>query len=283
MSIDIINNHFDSIDKLLLSPTTSLNDIKGYVDNINQFPILTFKIPPLTRVYRTRYSFDSNYFNLISDLSYPPKHKVKSYGRFNAVEQSMFYCSEDLGTSYLETINYLVKNIKQGDLFYITVGEWEIQKEIQALVIANPNKAERYTRFEINTGNAYDLKLGGLSGEQKEIAELVYKKLYSYFSYSAKIGNSIYWITSLFSNKLFNAFKNLPFQVESVAYPSVASFEEGINFAFAPLMIDNNFILPKMVWRIKLIADQGENGFFNFKEIERAEGKIIGEKIKWNE
>lgn len=276
MNLTSIQSHFLAIDKILELPIVDKKEIERHLYFVSSFPILTFDIPADTYFYRSSSSFTNEYFNSISRISYNPNpDKIKNYGRANFPGQSMFYCSEDQGTSSMELVSYWVKNIKHGQFFYVTIGEWQSTEIIKSIIIVTPIIQKRKSRFEIYSGNAFDKNIENFSLEFRKISQVVYGKLSNYYSTPAKFDSNIYKVTASFSNKLINEAKKIGiFKNGSISYPSVA-FADGVNFVFEPKIVENNSIKLCRTWRVMMVAKQNEKGTFAFKEVKRESGKII--------
>ena len=270
MSLNSIEKHLLAIEQLYDIPILNHIDIERHLNYITKFPVLTFNIPTETYVYRATTSFINEHFSSTSRISNAPEHLVKNYGRVNFPQQSFFYCSENYATSYLELINYWVKNISLGQFFYVTMGEWQTTEQIQSIIVTTPDKAKRQTIFEISSGDAFDNKMLNFNNEERAISELIYNKLYEWYSKPAKVGDNVYKITSSFSNKLLKAMKRFGILNDTcIMYPSVADLKKGVNFAFEPGIIKSGKLKLIRAWRIKLIVMQKEDGFYDFKEVER--------------
>ncbi len=277
-----IKKHLSAIDDLLKSPHVYETDVQRHLYFIASFPIFLFKIPVETYVYRARTSFDNESFSQIPKISYAPKGSVKHYGRANFPNQSLFYCSEDQETAYLELLTYWVKNVVEGQIFQVTMGEWVTTKIFESIIVTTPNIAQRKSKFEIGTGNAYDIKMREFSPDQQIIAKEFYSKFYDWYSRPARVGDDLYRVTSNISNKLITSGKKLGiFKNAAISYPSVASHEEGINFAFEPKIVASGKLRCVRTWRLKLIANLDEYGNYNFKEVHREHGRINDNTIYW--
>ncbi|WKN32112.1 hypothetical protein PZB74_01935 [Porifericola rhodea] len=275
MNLTSIDKHLLAIEKLLHHPQIDANEVLRHLYYVSSFPLLIFTIPAGTHVYRASSSFKNEYFTQISRICHPPGNAVKSYGRANIPRQSMFYCSEDQATPYLELINYWVKNVSVGELFHVTIGEWEVVKDVEAIVVVSSDNAQRKSQMEIHSGHAFDNHLANMHKEQQKISNLVYGKFHDWYSRPASVGNDIYKVTSSITNKLVNAAKHLrKLRGAAVMYPSVANFEGGVNFAFEPAIVESGDLKLIRTWRIKIIAKANVEGFYNFTEVGREYGTI---------
>lgn len=269
----------------LIKAINDLDSNKGYYYEsvlleffkIKKLPLILYQQSAAHLLFRTRINKKNDPFLNISEISYPKETNVNSYGRVNKPSQSMFYCSENRPTSYLELIEYLTEKHAAGDEITLTIGAWNLVDSITVALIFNPLKP-RDNPYNIEHGKAYDSLIEEIDEEFKDGYNLFFEYIGSKFDQPGKNDREAYLITAAYSNLIFAHNK----MVKGLIYPSVPFCGEGFNIAFLPEVVDDNIIrlidVQKNVMQVEL-----DNGNFNLVEKSISGGSInySTNSIKW--
>lgn len=215
----------------------------------------------------------------INYLKYPPKEKVKDYGRCNLPGQSILYSSFMHNTAMDEL------RPKTGDLY--TISTW---RNIKKLPIAfspifrnqpikentiNPRTFEINNEYEYITSN-YPPRLKIATDELTQfIADAFSKYIYP----SNKLD---YIFSAYFSNKIFTEINNG--NIDAIYYPSVKQRLSFENLAIKPSTFDKLYQLVKVK---ELIVDRepssSYNGYMSIGVSECHEFDYENHKILWDD
>jgi len=218
---------------------------------ITQIPFLIYEFADDLDLFRTRTHETDNFFDNFSDIVAPAETLVKSFGRCNRPFQSIFYCSENRPTSYMELLEYWAKNKVKDQFLYVTLSKWNLLKPLLTLIITSPYPQDRTSKYDKSHGVNLDHFINGYQDDFKAAMILFYKFLFDKFRKSAKNDVKTYIITSAYCNLAFARAKG---RIDAVFYPSVPFQGNGINFAIAPhydidtgldleLVIRNKFVI----------------------------------------
>jgi len=232
--------------------------------------------------FRTRTHTDSDFFDKIGDISTPPNWIVKSYGRCNRPNQSVFYSSENRPTSYMELVEYWAREKNIGEKISVTIGVWEFQRDLKFYIIPKPNLKERRTYEEKHYGSIYDQKMAenGFVGHPKQVSDMVFEFMYNKFSKSAKNDKRTYMITSAFSNLMLASL-----DIDGIIYPSVPFGGNGYNSAIKKSVVESGALKLVDVTKDSFIIGETEEGKHHFVQYDTFSTKDINHKtgeIKWN-
>jgi len=191
------------------NPIFSYEYHKAIKDNLNQVSVFNHVIKEKEKFF-TRARLHSSKRTLlpnISDLWYPPD-EITNVGRGNFPNKSVFYCSNDPGTSVFEI------RPKKND--WLTTIEVDIQKDSLDLLVLgiNTETNSAYHRLpEFDKGINLFL-------EQKFREIVPHEKEFNYFK-------TAYFVEAFIKNK------------DGIMYPSVGSNCKGMNVIFTKKFIDN--------------------------------------------
>jgi hypothetical protein len=169
-SIEKLNYAINKIKTIDYSTESSYELVLKYLVSIKHLPILMLKLPKGSLVYRTLNNNNVDLFYKISDISNPYIEFVKDYGRANKPNQSVFYCSQNRPTSYIELSNYWAKNKKVDDTFSVTIGMWELQRDTNVIMVVNPNKKTRNSNYDKQHGVGFDSAIEKFDNVLKSIS-----------------------------------------------------------------------------------------------------------------
>ncbi len=272
--VESVIKNIESID---LSNDNAYSKVLEEIKKI-KVPVIIYIFPSNSIVFRSRINFDKEFFNNISQITYPKPKYVKNYARANKPEQSVFYCSENRPTAYLELATYLAQETKIGEQISITIAGWMLAEELRLLLIFDP-KSSRDSDFYKRHGEAFDDFMNKLPEGYKKGTNRLFNFIGEKFSQYAKGHEDVYKITSAFSNFILSQDK-----VDGIIYPSISLDGKAFNIALFPEVVDDNKIRINFVSKDVFDIKETDDGKHNFVEIDRFNGKINYEQnsIEWN-
>lgn len=232
-------------------------------DNINLFPKISIKSKGKNFI-RCRENKFKTINNLgINDLWYPQDHKYMKFGRLNNRTHPMLYASDSPRTAIYE------KQPEHGD--------W-----ISILSFCVNTESIECTVFQ-------EYLLENMTFVNKEREKLLYEFLIRQFKKIVPKGKEILYLPTMLLAQALN-----PIDTNCIIYDSVATAFNGINFAFNPKFIDNNWTfgnariieiieknaqtedyLIKCLWEANSIKD----GKLNWRESGPCDGHIISKLV----
>lgn len=239
--------------------------------NIERVPIISDIWAKGSLIFRSRtHESVEEVFEKISDISYPHEKYVKNFARVNRPYQSVFYGSENRPTSYMELVEYWAETRKFGEKLSVTIGMWELQKDLTLAIIPIPNPDERLTREEKQVGENYDIKKKEHKGSDVVISDTLFDFLSKEFRKPAKNNKAVYIRTASISNLfLINPV------LDGIIYPSVPFGGQGYNIVLRKSIIDNQGIKLIGVGKDTFQITESENKKHNFTQIGNIEAKSI--------
>lgn len=245
-------------------------------------PVFINELPADLSFFHTRTHETEDFFCKVSDISIPPQKYVKGFARCNRPFQSVFYCSENRPTSYMELVEYWADSKEIGDKLKVTFGLWKINKAIKAIIVTTPDLDKRISGFDKTNGEAFDSIINKYTGEELEAQEIFFRFLFEKFRKPAKKDLKTYIITSAYCNA---ALMHANGQANGIYYPSVPFQGNGVN-----LCINSEFFKPENLELISATRNEfsitlNEQGKHSFKEIGKIESKSVDvnkDLIIWN-
>lgn len=230
---------------------------------IKKLPIFIITINHSIEVFRARTSFDPVFFEKIGDVALPPRELIKDFARCNRPFQPKFYCAENRPTSYMELVDYWIKNREVNEVLYVTTGKWIVHKPFTALIVTSPYPDQRTSEFDIHHGHGFDQILNRYDGKEKEAYIMLYDYLFTKFRKSAKNDPHTYLVTSTYCNSALSSSQN----IDAIYYPSVPFKGAGVNFAFSASFIQQENIELLDALRDEFTVYANEIGKKSFKQI----------------
>jgi len=235
------------VSKINFESETAYDELfRGFTQGFNM-PIIFVPIKKESFGYRSRNNLNGKDFCHFNELSYPDKKFITKYSRANKPGQQVFYSSDDFETNITELMPYWSKDLKIGDTFAITTGQWGFKKEIYVSVIPD------FTNVRLKTllDNILDLKRGTTVWEYWEYIN-------SFFRAQGFYQPSIYKFTSAFCNALIHNSQVIDEKVNGILYTSIQN-TSGWNLAILPKFVDENLEL-KSVFKLFLRKQGSTNG-----------------------
>ncbi len=245
---------------------------------IQKLPIILFKLPATSYIYRSRINTNLNLFSKVSDISSPEKKYVNKYGRANKPLQTLFYGSETRPVSYLEFANQLTNTTPIGEERMITMGAWKLLGEVELVLIFNPS-LPRDNAYSKMHGEAFDEFITKTPAELRKGTIKFFEFIGEEYSKVAQEIDESYLITCAYTNIVF-AYE----ESDGIMYPSVPLGGEGFNVALKETIYQNGFLELDAAMVDKFIAKKQDNGkpaFFN--NASKHARRITGLDIEWED
>jgi len=243
---------------------------------IEKLPIILYKVPVDSFIYRARINAKTDLFTKVSEISAPKKKHVLNFGRANKPSQVLFYGSETRPVAYLEFSTQLSKTVPIGEEAMITLGAWKLLKEIQLVLVFNP-LLPRDNYYNKLHGAAFDDFISQSPVELRKGTIKFFEFIGSEYAKLAEENCESYLITCAYSNIIF-AYK----ESDGIMYPSVPLGGKGFNVALKEDIHENGHLKLVSALVDKFIAKQQENGKHEFKNNARKDAQTIKEtEIEW--
>jgi hypothetical protein len=174
-----------------------------------KLPVPKFVIPKSTKLFRGRvHKNGEQFFHNISDLSYNRDiFLIKNFGRANEPCQSIFYCSDNPNTAFMETCTIAREDLDK-DFEYITWGVWDVIDKIPiSYIIGSPS--EKTSNEILNTlTEGFINFLNDFSEEYKKEFLKFHDFISKQFQIEAKGRHSLYKISCAYSNWIVSVRAN---------------------------------------------------------------------------
>jgi hypothetical protein len=238
---------------------------------------LSFSIPfdsksaPLY-LYRITQAYPDFDENISKCYSYP--NISKENGRAHIVGSPVFYCSLDPSTALKE----MKENLKVGETFYLSQWVVEFNETVLAQsLLANTSTDKGTSPISSIVKSQYE--------QSKEMFTKVPDNIADWFHYaSLKIGDLFtlpgkenYHITSSFAHDILYESRKQNINVSMLAYPSVVTNHNGINFAIHPNLVNSSMMQLQKILKLEVqkIEEDGIKVSMSMKGIEK------NKNIKW--
>jgi len=257
---------------------------KAYFDKVCILPIYTIKVnaDELSElfIYRSRSceQIDIKKINNISEFGAPPINKDCGVGRANWRCRNVFYGSDCIETSYLESKN----NSTEGE-FYISRWSFNLGKlsdyipiDVRVLLKEDLPSSNPLHKIAKSVSFYIEKSFHEFDFEQKEIIKYIHEILCERFLSANKID---YPVTAFIADyQLFNSSNSddvVYFPI--LIYPSIGNGYRSCNYAIHPRFVYNYMNLDRVV-HFK-VEQKGDNGF-EYKLIKLAK-RISPSTIQW--
>ncbi|SDD85522.1 RES domain-containing protein [Dyadobacter soli] len=227
VTVQQVKNCIESLELLDPADPAVLEKAQLAFQTMGKILYLALDLPANLIVFHTRTHDSDELYTNFHEIECPKPEHVKNFGRCNLPNKPVFYCSEDRSTSYAELLQYWIEE-KKGKFLYVTISKWQLESQLRALIVPNPDKNSRTTEFDKNHGAKFDNLLKQIDNEDSRVA------LVMFFSYihekmrkAAKHDLKTYIITSSYCDYALSSNKS----VDAILYPSVPFNERGHNIA----------------------------------------------------
>jgi hypothetical protein len=229
--------------------------------------------PIIERITINRKVINKNIrINEVSKLKYPPAECVKSYGRANLKNQSIFYGTFDFITA--------VKEMKpeKGDL--ITSSKWTLKNKFDTLVICpmflrQPTNGSSNIHL-LNLYNRFKSDLKRFPPHESKLYFETHQFYSDCFAREVK-DNQGYILSAMLADKIFNQYENGI--VDAIIYPSTRVDLQNSNIAIKKDSFDEKYELSDTIE--KRLLDYSENGDRYVFERLGESLKIDGNNVIW--
>ncbi len=275
--LNIIENTIAEIESINFDNNWSYEQVLHSILKIHKLPIILFKLPAGSHLFRSRINKDNNLYKSISEISIPEERFVTKYARANKPLQSLFYASETRPTSYMEFLIQLAESTHFGEEVSLTLGAWRLNRELELVLVFDPNSPRNNEYYKYH-GASFDQMINDSPKELQKgsvrffeyigakYARLITKDYYNYF------------ITCAYSNVVF-AYNNC----DGIMYPAVANGGDTFNVVLKKNVISEKALELIQIHADKFRAEEQENGKHHFLNIAGIDAsKIENGEIEWN-
>lgn len=230
---------------------------------LGRFPVFTDKVEKGTKICRSRtHKNGEQYFNTVSDIFIPPLKFVSSYARCNKPFQSKLYGSENRPTSYIELVRSWTKDFNNNESLFVTVGQWETQRDFNLVIVTSPDANLRTSAFDKYYGSHLDEYISQSEEEERKGFIIIYRYLFCKFRKDAGDLHT-YLITSAYCNLSLCLAKE---NADGMFYPSViAKQDQAMNYVFNSGVVNHSNFKLLTVIRNEIIVDKNSSQT-NFRE-----------------
>lgn len=284
MHVESVNNTINELESIDANSDQAYERIILALTKIKMLPILIYRFEEPFAIHRSRTHENDTFFKSFSEIGLVPNRYVTSFARCNRPGQSVFYCSENRPTSFMELVNSWVEKTKPGDEIFVTLGRWQIIKPFQVAIITTPDKEHRKDKFDIEHGSALDEFIGETKDKDQQESHIIfYRYMFEKFRMPGSLDPKTYLITTAYCNLIW-AQKGE--KIDGIYYPSVPFMSQGVNFAFKKDFIESDSLQLTHVIRNSFKVTAQDNGKHSFTEEKFSEAKKIdiqGSLIYWDD
>jgi len=221
--------------------------ISNYINLSFKIPYNTWNQPTGFSIFRSCINDSKEPYNSIKRIAYNPNPDYIE--RANLKGKKIGYASQSLEISAIENCQYACKTTKQR-IYYLTIGEWEIKRDLNSIIICHSNKA-------LNAGTDLRIAYNALLEREKSkrtrkevrIWNLKNRFFAEQFSKSRIKHENDYLFSALYSNTVFKSKKA---NIDCIIYPSVAYKYKGFNYAFKTQLIDEGLLALKAAYHVRI-------------------------------
>jgi len=231
---------------------TSYDDIIKKIDNAFYNRMFLTQVLKNTTPKFTIYRVTPIYPNIkINDVEAFSYNRECGLGRANLPKKPVFYCAFDAATAIRE----MKELLKDGDDFYLSVWEFNINKDIFAhSIVINTNTLTGSSFPSDIAKNLVDCFYNG-----KLFKNLPIKAVNGIKQLFVRLGDLFtltdrdsYYITSAYAHNILYEAKKKGVDVSMIMYPSVITGHSSINLAIHPNFVDSGMIKLKHVMKLKV-------------------------------
>ena len=220
----------------------SVQELKSlFFPIIKKLKGLHYKIKPLC-LYRGRLNEGFDSFENAEDLWYPPSENVKSIGRCNDIQESMFY-----GTCKPETTIFELKFRVRDILTLMSAENGESDFNMFAIGVSHPQKAN--PQFKVNV-------LNGSTPYQEEDVRSIDAFLHKIFIKTVNGDDQAHYKITTAITQLLLEDPN----VDGLTFGSAAHKSEGVNFVLKPSAADRH-LRPGKAFEVQIIDELPDNEY----------------------
>lgn len=237
-----MGNISESLDKIECKKE-NLEELYKIFHSVNNVPVMTFNVEIDAFLIRQRINEKDRFFELESELSYPPSGSCREYNRANIPYNPMFYSSITIEENALyarivalmETSDFL-KNVESCGIERSTISKWNVIKTLNLLALPFCDDYQRSNPFIDTIKEKWKKNMSFIKNKNSEDAieliEYMSKEISKPFNDSEsyfKIANFVYYLLYINQSTL---------HFDGIIYPSVSSAGEGVNVVLKPEIAD---------------------------------------------
>ena len=247
-------------------------------------------------IYRARHitNDDNRPHDNVSEISYIPKSKIdkiKSYGRGNKPQESMFYGALKLPTTCVEAITKgNVLNDAKSTM--LTVSVWKVEKPLTLVKIPHSEKYFKSFYEKVNFKSS-KIQLEHIQNTNKEIRKQIandsaYQDLMFFADAFAKWDIKLdhdYMLSNYYVDRAFSRIPGMPMEekIDGIIYPSVAFSYQETNILLNPDTVDNKlkFLSAAQIWLVSFLESNKGAQFIPIEQqVKAAEDGSINWRYK---
>jgi hypothetical protein len=213
-------------------------------------------------------------FNKISRISYNPT-PASVLGRANLINESIFYAAMSLDTAAIESCQDQLKNGTKE--FFVTVGEWELQRDLQINLLCHSEKAQSTGTDLSVAAESIDPMMRNGRTEDQYLTMLAKSQFFAdQFAKSVINCPNDYAFSAFYASQILNPKKEV---CDGICYPSVAYKLKDFNVVFHKNLIDSKAIKFICAHLVKIKFDDVNK--YPELEIQKKSSSIQGDLIIW--
>jgi len=221
--------------------------IKNALNEIH-FRVPKCIIPKGKKLIRGRvHKNGEDYFTNISDISYNRQtFLIKDFGRANEPCQSIFYCSDNQDTAFIETCTVAREDLDK-DSELITWGIWEVTKNIEISYVIGPPSELTENETLNSLTHSFITFLKDVPEPNRNALLLFHDFISKQFQIEARGHHALYKISCAYSNWIYNqnfvGNENSIIESGGIMYRSSLWPKDGMNIALKGEIVDTSLRL----------------------------------------
>jgi hypothetical protein len=223
--------------------------IKSLIIRIGEIPIMRSEYHEGKIIYRARNN-DNDDFTEVSDLSFKPQERNKTFQRASTPFKTMFYggivpqeieidgeIEDERITTAFETVDFLRDLSVETGQQVLTYGVWRVKSTISTLSILYSNPDDHKIGWQRKLGLWFNNSISEMPNSKGTI-EGLQDYLAFQFSKEVKKGEDYYYKVSAYF-----AERACEMGVDGILYPSVKTGCTGLNIALRPEVVNEKLEL----------------------------------------
>jgi len=229
-------------------------------------------------IFRACINETTNPFESIKRIAYNPN--PNDIGRANLKNKGIGYGASSLDTAVVESCQDQLRNTTQR-IFNLTVGEWAVDSDLDAVIICNNVKALSVgTDLDVAYSSIVKFKIENEDYNKKKIKIWELKNRFYANQFAKKEINSKkdYLFSAIYSNFILNSKKPT---FDCIWFPSQAYQYKGFNIAYKPELVDSRKMTLNKVYDIEVNFSNNSNEYPTIT-IRKYTNKFINDFIQWS-
>lgn len=222
-------------------------------------PIPFHTIPKGTPFYRIRVHEENvDKYHYIQDIAHRVDiNRICNFGRANEPLQSIFYCSSERETAYIESSRILRQKLDD-QVEVTTTGKWRLNQDVRVAMLPTNDLNKNKNKFaDLLQLNFIDL-VEKYRNENTDHFLSVLDILSVEFSREYMGNSNNYMISCAFANYIYNSHgmnseTDEVIRLDGIMYPSVQWPTKGMNIAFKPEVIESGILTLEVAVKITTV------------------------------